>query len=128
MKVALEIIEMPIGSAVEVGGHGIAQCLWVATACRDQRAGVLERQRRAVRHTDDHPRVTPSGISDNDSQGAGKLARFARKLEITPAGIIRQSGNPHAFDDLVGGETCLEDSGRELRAFERAPSAWTQER
>ena len=116
---------MPVRRTIEIGGDRDTQRLSVATTLANEPRGVAEHQRRAVRRAEHHARMTAPEVGNGDSERAGELARLAAELQIALASRRGQLGNPHALDDFVRGEFCLEDPGRELGAFERPPSVRT---
>jgi len=118
MKIALELVEVPVRRAVEISRNGV----WhrFAAILGDNSRHLLQHQRGAISRAEYDAAMTARTIGNHDCEGAGKFARFAAQLQIAPAGIPRQRWNPHAFDNLVGGKHRREDPGGKLGAFDTA--------
>src|ERR1700730_6686070 len=115
MKIALKLVEMPVGRAIEIAGNRSPDVL--AATLENEPGSVVEHHRRAVRRTENDARMPAPAIGDDDRERTRELARFPAQLQITPASIRGQLGDPHALDDLVRGELCLENPRAELIAF-----------
>src|SRR5438105_8043191 len=101
---------MAVRRTIEIGRDGAPDL--AATTLGNEPRSAGEDQRSAIGRAEDDARMTSLAVGDYDCQRAGELTRFSAQLQIAPAGIRRQLGNMHAFDDLVGGELGLEDPGR----------------
>src|SRR5690349_18325023 len=109
MKIALELVEMPVRCTVEIGRNGVPDGL--ASVLGKNSRGFVQYQWSAVGRAEHDPRMAARAVNDGHRQRCGEFARFTAQLQITPARTCRQLRNAHAFDDFVRSERCLEDAG-----------------
>src|SRR5438309_1527487 len=117
MKIALELVEMPLRRAIEINRDGARNV--AANTLGDEPRRFVQHQRCTIRRAEDDAGMTAPAVGNDDRERTGEFARFAAQLQIAPAGIRRHLCNAYALDDLVRGERRFKDTGRKLGAFDR---------